>query len=242
MVTASPSPGNSMVNSTHLKAAVEAVPAVKVTTALWWTLTVFALLTGAISLRYALPHIPHPARLPNFTVNHKALIVHAISASVALLLGPWQFLSGLRERQPQIHRRVGWAYTGSLLVAAFSAVWVAPHAAGGHVSTAGFLGLALGWLVTTSMGVVAIRRRRILQHRRWMIRSYALTAAAITLRIYLLFIPLLHLRFGVAYSAISWLCWVPNLFLAELWIRWTAARTGSSGAGAAGFPATSLPV
>ena len=239
MVTTSPSPRNSRVGVRHPKTAVEAV---KVATGLWWILTVFALLVGAVSLRYALPHIPHPARLPNITVNHNALILHAISASLALLLGPWQFLSGLRKRQPQIHRLVGWTYTVSLLIAASSAVWIAPHAAGGHVSTAGFLGLALGWLVTTSSGVIAIRRRRIPEHRRWMIRSYALTAAAITLRIYLLFVPLFHLRFGVAYPTVSWLCWVPNLLLAELWIRWTAARTRSSGAGATVSPATYAPV
>lgn len=234
MPTNYPSTGNS-TGCPHLNASGRVAPAAKVVTVLWWTLTAFALLIGAVSLRYALPHIPHPAKLPNLTVNHRGLIVHAISASLALLLGPWPFLSGLRKRKPQIHRRVGWAYTVSLLIAALSAVWIAPHAAGGHVSTAGFLGLAFGWLVTTSMGVGAIRRRRIPQHRRWMIRSYALTAAAITLRIYLSFIPIFHLRFGVAYPAISWLCWVPNLFLAELWIRWTAARTGNMDTDVTGF-------
>ena len=212
------------------------------TTVLWGILTVFALLVGLVSLRYALPHIPHPAKLPNFTIHHKGLIVHAVSASLALLLGPWQFLSGLRKRHPQLHRRVGRAYTASLSVAAVSAVWIAPHAAGGHVSTAGFLGLALGWIVTTSMGVIAIRQRLIPQHRRWMLRSYALTAAAITLRIYLSFIPIFHLRFEIAYPAISWLCWVPNLLVAELWIRWTTAQTRSAAERSPGPAATPSPV
>jgi hypothetical protein len=66
----------------------------KLSNVLWGVLSVFALIIGIISLRYALPHIPHPAPLPNFKANHRALIAHAMSASLALLLGPWQFLSG----------------------------------------------------------------------------------------------------------------------------------------------------
>ena len=190
---------------------------------LWLLLTLLATFIGLLSLRYALPEIPHPAKLPNFQINRGSLIVHAVSASIALLLGPWQFLSGLRRKHPQLHRRTGWAYAAALLIAALSAIRIAPHAAAGHVSTARFLSLAFGWLSTTSMGIVAVRRRQILEHRRWMLRSYALTAAAITLRIYLITIPLLHLPFSIAYPAIAWLCWVPNLVVAEVWIRWTAA-------------------
>jgi hypothetical protein len=52
-----------------------------------------------------------------------------------------------------------------------------------------------------------------------MIRNYALTFAAVTLRIYLpLMTPFLfHGDFLAAYRTISWLCWVPNLAIAE-WI------------------------
>ena len=191
------------------------------TTAAWIVLCVFATLIGVVSLRYALPRIPHPAALPNFTTNRHALVTHAISASIALLIGPWQFLKGLRARRPRLHRYLGRVYAASLLTAAVSALWIAPHAYGGAESTWGFGLLAVGWLITTSLGIIDIRRRRVSQHREWMIRSYALTAAAITLRIYLVAIPLFHLQPATAYPAISWLCWVPTLIAAELWIRWT---------------------
>jgi uncharacterized membrane protein len=195
----------------------------RTTKILWRLLTSLALFIGIGSLRYALPHIPFPAPLPNFLVNRDALIVHAISASLALLLGPWQFIGSLRRRRPLVHRWMGRTYAISLLVATLTAIWIAPHAAAGHISSAGFLGLAFGWIFTTSMGVSAVRKRRVALHRKWMIRSYALTASAITLRLYLALIPLLHLRFAIAYPAISWLCWIPNLVLAEVWIRWTAS-------------------
>jgi hypothetical protein len=52
-----------------------------------------------------------------------------------------------------------------------------------------------------------------------MIRSYALTLAAVTLRLYLPSSQLAGLPFTVAYPAISWLCWVPNLLIAEWFVR-----------------------
>jgi uncharacterized membrane protein len=185
----------------------------------WFILTSLAVAVGIVSLRYALPAAPfHPA-MANFVVNHRALIVHAVSASLALLLGPWQLLPGLRKRHPAVHRWIGRAYATSLLIAAISAFLLASHATGGAVSSAGFGVLALGWLVTTSLGVIAIRRHDVSSHRRWMIRSFALTAAAITLRVYLLAIPIFHLDFKSAYAAISWLCWIPNLGFAEIWLQ-----------------------
>jgi uncharacterized membrane protein len=197
---------------------------------LWRILTASALFIGLVSLRYALPHVPFPAGLPNYTINRRVLIIHAVSASLALLLGPWQFLPGFRQRRPQVHRWTGRAYAIALFVAALAAIWIAPNAAGGHVSSAGFLGLAFGWVFTTSMGIMAIRRHCVASHRRWMIRSYGLTASAITLRFYLALLPLFHLRFAQTYPAISWLCWVPNLLLAEIWIRWskTSERQSST--------------
>jgi uncharacterized membrane protein len=189
----------------------------------WLILTGLATLLGIVSLRYALPGAPfHPA-MRNFVVSHRALIVHALSASMALLLGPWQFLPGLRSQHPAVHRWIGRGYATSLFTAATSAFVLCPHATGGVVSTAGFSSLALGWLVTTSLGVIAIRRHNIPSHRRWMTRSFALTAAAITLRLYLLAIPLFHLEFKSAYAAISWLCWISNLCIAELWLTYRKA-------------------
>ena len=52
-----------------------------------------------------------------------------------------------------------------------------------------------------------------------MIRSFALTLAAVTLRLYLPLAAILSINFEDAYRAISFLAWVPNLLLAELYLR-----------------------
>lgn len=56
-----------------------------------------------------------------------------------------------------------------------------------------------------------------------MVRSYALTLPAVTLRIYLPVSLIAGVHFMVAYPAIAWLCWVPNAIAAEWLIRsgWT---------------------
>lgn len=49
-----------------------------------------------------------------------------------------------------------------------------------------------------------------------MVRNFALTLAAVTLRIYLPASMIAGIEFEVAYPYIAWLCWVPNLVAAEL--------------------------
>jgi len=95
-------------------------------------------------------------------------------------------------------------------------LYIAQYASTGIVAQIGFTGLALSWLTTTSMAYISIRRKEIAAHQIWMIRSYALTFAAVTLRLYLGPSIALGAPFDVAYPIISWACWVPNIIAAEL--------------------------
>ena len=65
-----------------------------------------------------------------------------------------------------------------------------------------------------------------------MVRGFALSFAAVTLRILLPGAMAAGVPFELAHPAIAWLCWVPNLLLAELaFVRArqapAAVRTGS---------------
>jgi hypothetical protein len=86
---------------------------------------------------------------------------------------------------------------------------------GGLASRVGFTLLALAWLYTGWMAYSAIRRRDIKSHRRWMVRNFSLTFAAVTLRVYLGLALAAGVRFEDFYPVLAWLCWVPNLLLAE---------------------------
>jgi len=155
-----------------------------------------SVMLGGFSLRYVLPRVPFAVQSANFHSHLTALVVHAASAACALALGPWQFLAGWRGRWPRLHRYVGRTYVAVVTVAALAALWIAPTAAAGPVSSVGFAALAVAWLVTTSLGVARVLEDDIPAHRRWMMRSFALTAAAITLRVYLALTSLLNWSFA----------------------------------------------
>ena len=95
-----------------------------------------------------------------------------------------------------------------MLIAWVASIPVALHAETGTIASAGFLALGAAWIATTAVSVVLILRRRLALHRSWMIRSYALTASAITLRIYLGLGAALAIPFVGSRPAIAWLCWV----------------------------------
>ena len=178
-----------------------------------------ALALGIYSLRYALPHIPHPAPLPNFFTHRKALISHAIFASIALLAGPWQFIPALRRKHLSLHRWTGKIYLTAIAVGYVFSLPVALGAKGGIISTLGFLALGVIWIFTSGMGLYAILQRRVAAHQDWMTRSYAITFGAVTLRVYIAVAALLHLPTIPAYRAISWLSWITTLLFAEVLIR-----------------------
>jgi nucleoside permease NupC len=107
----------------------------------------------------------------------------------------------------------------AVLIGWVSSIPVALHAQAGPASQAGFLALGVAWITTSSLGLLAAINRQFEEHRRWMIRSYALTAAAITLRIMLPISLLFGVPFKYAYPAIAWACWLTNLCLAEYLLK-----------------------
>ena len=175
----------------------------------------------------------HPEMKAVFQAHAVAIYTHIFASIAALVLGPFQFSSQLRQKYPAAHRVSGRIYLSvGVLVGGISGLYVAQFAYGGLIARSGFTLLALSWLYTGLMGFLAIRRRDIQLHRRWMVRNFSLTFAAVTLRIYLGMSAAVGLPFEVTYPWIAWLCWVPNLLFVE-WlinVRGTgydgAARTG----------------
>src|SRR6187402_3611497 len=159
----------------------------------------------------------HPDMKPAYEARAGAIALYVLSAVVALALGPFQFRQGLRARRPKLHRVMGRLYLGvGVLVGGLSGLYLAAGAFGGPAARLGFASLALAWLYTGWKAYSAIRGGDIASHRAWMVRNFALTTAAVTHRIYLPASMLAGVPFEVAYPAIAWLCWVPNLLAALL--------------------------
>ncbi|MGH8618966.1 MAG: DUF2306 domain-containing protein [Burkholderiales bacterium] len=167
----------------------------------------------------------HPDMRATYEAQRLGITAHVFAAAVALTLGPFQFSTTLRARHPALHRWSGRLYLGvGVLVGGLAGLYMAVHAYGGTVARLGFACLALGWLYTGLRAYRAIRARDIAAHRRWMVRNFALTFAAVTLRLWLPASVASGIAFELAYPVIAWLCWVPNLLVAELWLVRTPAR------------------
>jgi uncharacterized membrane protein len=108
--------------------------------------------------------------------------IHAVSAASALLTGWVQVFPPARRALPQWHRRLGYVYVAACLVGAVTALPVALHSVGGPLASTILIGQASLWAGLLWPALVTARRRRIADHRRWMIRHYALTCSAIVLR------------------------------------------------------------
>lgn len=187
-----------------------------------WTIVVLLCLgIAAYSARYLLHPPQTTAQALHNPLGVPWLFIHIAGAVTALVLGSLQFLPALRRGAGPPHRWIGRVYVLGCLVGGAAGLILAPGSSAGPIASAGFGSLALLWIAVNLLGWRAAVQGRFVQHRRWMIRSWALTLAAVTLRLYLPLVIALDLPFLPWYRAIAFLAWVPNLIAAELWLRRT---------------------
>lgn len=155
----------------------------------WWLMAAGAVgLAALVVPRYLnLDAVRSPLELdPDQPTQIVWVSLHAFTAGLVLVLGPFQFLPAVRRDRPGLHRMVGRVYVGAVLAGSVTGLPAALMSTSGPVAQAGFLLLEVLWLVSICMAVRAIRAGQVQLHRVWMIRNYALTYAAVALRVLLI--------------------------------------------------------
>ena len=139
-----------------------------------------------------------------------AFFVHVFSAIFALLAGLTQFSKYIKQKAMGLHRKAGWLYAGiTILAAGPSGLIIGIYANGGWTSQLAFCLLAVLWVVFTFIAIQKIRKKQIVSHRKWMIRSYSLALSAITLRAWkYIIVVLFHPKPMDVYVIVAWLGWV----------------------------------
>lgn len=164
-----------------------------------------------------------------------ALYVHAVAGGVALVLVPWQYSARLRRRSPGAHRAIGRIVLAALVVAGVAGLVIAPVSRAGFLGLLGFSVLATSWLYCAWRTYRTVVAGDLRAHRAWAARTFALTFAAVTLRLWLggsiaievgVFGRTTEQAFDDVYPAMPFLCWVPNLAVAEYLIRRRGAVLG----------------
>lgn len=166
------------------------------------------------------PEVFFPEQKMVYMAHITMLIIHIVASMLAILIGPFQFLPGIRKgRWLKVHRWLGRTYLLSILFGGLGGLYMAQFAYGGPITESGFTALAVLWLYSAFMAYKHIRNKELEQHREWMTRNYALTFAGVMLRVWSPLSDAVGIDFLVAYRVIGWLCWVPNLLVAEWIIR-----------------------
>jgi uncharacterized membrane protein len=184
--------------------------------ALWFIMLVLSLGVGGYATRVFLRK-PSDEHFVRYVVP---LRFHIAGGMGALLAGPWQFSERLRNRALDFHRWIGRFYLLSVTLGSIAGFVMAMVSMEGLATHLGFATLAVLWFATAVQAYRNALKGEIDLHRRWMIRNFALTLAAVTLRNWLpLMLFALHWLFRASYITVSWVCWVPNLLVAEWMVR-----------------------
>jgi uncharacterized membrane protein len=154
---------------------------------------------------------------------NSAFYMHIFLGGLALLIGWAQFGSNFRTKNRDLHWQIGKVYILSVLSSAVAGIYISFSATGGLLAALGFICLGLVWLVTTLMAFINIKKSRIDVYQKLMAYSYAACFAAVTSRIWLILLVPIFGNFTIVYIIVAWFCWVPNLVVAKLIIKWTMA-------------------
>ena len=202
-----------------------------------WTGVVVLVLIGlAAAARRALVLLygatPSPQAFDAGFAHHPILtFIHIIPGALFMVLGPFQFVPSIRARRLWQHR-----WSGRVLVAAGYVVGVSALAMswqmsiGGANETAATTVFAVLFLFSLTKAFWHIRHREIRQHRKWMLRAFAIGLGIATTRpIVGAFFAARKLAprefFGIAF----WLGFTLTALAGEIWISVTRADERGEG-------------
>lgn len=161
----------------------------------WWILVIVSF---GVIIPFVAPYLtfdPEKSRVPITSTGmyFPLLVAHIVSACVALITVFLQFIDRLRVKAAKIHRYLGKVYVISVFISAILALAVTFNIENFSKATS-FLVLSLSWLFTCWKGYRSAVTKSFDEHRKWMIRSFAVTLVAVSGRIV---VPVLLLTYYV---------------------------------------------
>jgi hypothetical protein len=161
-------------------------------------------------------------------INHWriAFFVHVYASMWVLLAGFTQFSTRFLKNNPRLHRILGYIYTIDILaITGPAGLIMGFYANGGTLSRIAFVLLAVLWMYFTAMALIKAKQKDFIAHKDFMIRSYALTLSALTLRAWKYLITnAYHIDASLVfppmdvYRIVAWVGWVGNLLFVEVFI------------------------
>ena len=195
-------------------------------TVLWIGLgftTLFVFITSEVLLVADYP-MYHAYRLQVISDRH-LLIPHTLAGIFALLIGPINFSSRIRQHHLQLHRVLGRIYVSSVFIGAATGV----DLAAGRPGFPGTSMQAAAWNVCTTAALITARNRQIVQHRQWMARSYAVTFTFVSTRVLNLW-PRYWGHLGDTFANVGLIAFtLAALLIVDLGLNWSELTTRRNG-------------
>jgi uncharacterized membrane protein len=141
-----------------------------------------------------------PEWLLNSSWYVPVFMVHIGFGATALFSGSTQFFKKLRAKKINLHKILGKIYVLSVIPSGFTGILVGFYATGNWFSKFGFITLGIGWLISTIIAYKHIKKAKVQEHQKWMMRSYAFCFAFVTFRILLLIGAISPIPFDTYYS------------------------------------------
>ncbi|MCF8496665.1 MAG: DUF2306 domain-containing protein [Alphaproteobacteria bacterium] len=157
-----------------------------------------------------------------FILNNLLLLIHIGAALPAIVLGPLLLHTALRKQKPKLHARLGKIYITACLISAVTVFPLAISHRLGFVPQLGFGAMAVSWFTLTYLAYGAARARDFTAHKRWVLRSYAMTFAFVHVNLtYRLFLPYDSLSIISVKVFQSMISWQANLMCVEIYLAGT---------------------
>ncbi len=212
-----------------------------ITRSLWVAVILLALIGVAVATRRAIvlakPSAMNAATNPaaaldeHFAEEKALTLLHVLPGIIFMVLGPLQFVRGLRAKHPAVHRWSGRIFlTASAVIGATGLTMAARGTIGGTDERAAIFLFGGFFLIALAKAFWHAMRREFAQHREWMIRGYAVGLAVATIRpIMAGFFAAAAMRGvtpapGTFFGKAFWIGFTSQTIAAEMWVRWTRRK------------------
>ena len=186
--------------------------------------TIVLLKPGALSS----PKNPAAELDAHFASERTLVLTHILPAMLFMVLGPLQFVRGLRSRYPQVHRWSGRVFLPASAVVGITGLKLAfGKTVGGLDEKAAIILFGTFFLICLAKALWHGLRREFTRHREWMIRGYAIGLAVATIR------PIVGAFFAAAllsghtpqpkefFGTAFWIGFTLQTIAAEIWFNYS---------------------
>jgi uncharacterized membrane protein len=172
-----------------------------------------------------------PAFDDGFSRHPIITLIHILPGALFMILGPLQFMAGVRRRHIGFHRLSGRIYIISAYIIGISALYMpfVLRPIGGLNEAAATSLYAILFLVSLSKAWWHIVHKRVALHREWMIRAFSIGLAVGTIRpIIAIFFAFSGLPPQIFFGTAFWIGFTLQLLAAEIWINYTRGTVNPS--------------